>query len=838
MSVTSEHRTCLACHAPLQPGARFCAVCGEPVRDDTDDPIVGQVVGGRYRVLQRVGEGGMAVVYRAEQTFIRRLVALKLLRPEYSNDRQWVERFRREAESASRIHHPSAVAIHDFGRHDDPNTGAAHLYIAMELVEGLNLAATMAGRRLAWRRACRIGEQIADALAEAHKAGVIHRDLKPQNVMVTKRGEEELAKVLDFGIALIRVEGSGRLTRPNVTLGTPDFLAPEVYLGDAATPQSDIYALGALLYEMFAGRTVFPRESTSAILKAHVHERPDRLSDAAPDANIPLPVDELVASMLEKNPGDRPRSMAEVARRISWILDRDTGMLPRIAPETPISDVDSPVLQRLLRRLEKSSDFPAFAGNVSELNALCDSEDATPDKLADVILRDYAITEKLLRMVNSAYLRRGQKPITTVSRAVVVLGFEQVRRIATSLMLWQHLSGGRDSFVDGAVQAIGSALLAREMADDIEGVEPEEAFVAAMFHQFGRQLVRVHLPDEAGQIEQRAASGEAEDAAAAAVLGLPYEDLGMAIATRMQFPAALVEAMQRPTHEMEGSPSGPRERLVCVAAFSNELSGALGGPEADRLAAVEGLQQRFGRGLGMNRESVGQAMSRAGDAAAEMSKALGVPTDEDGPMKRLLGGMSGYVQATTGPVPQVRTPAPQPTEPAGILKAAAANVSELVRTGAHLDDVVVAAMEGMYRGAGFERVIFALRDFKIDHITARYALGGDTRDRRSRFAFPMVGPNDLIRRSLATGEDLVVRDARLPAVRDRLPTWLLEVMDPGAFALFPLGVRGTPVGLIYGDTPTKGRTPPWLDGRHQTAVSRMRDDVVRALVALGKKRKP
>lgn len=841
-----DARLCLACRAPLDPADRFCPVCGEPAPADVDDRLIGTIVGGRFKVLQAIGEGAMAIVYRAEQVALRRFVALKVLRAEYSADRGWMERFRREAEVASRIRHPSAVGVYDFGR-----LGDGRLFIAMELVPGVSVGSLTHKRGLAWRRACRLAQQIAEVLHEAHEAGVVHRDLKPQNVMVSRRGHEELARVLDFGIALVRTGDSARLTAPNLAMGTPDFMAPEVCVGQPASAKSDIYALGAMLYEMLCGDPLYPDRSAEDVMKAHIHEPPPRLAERE-GLEVPSPVDALVDTMLAKDPDERPATMDDVARQLSWALGQDSTAFLRVLPQVALKDVDTPSIRKLLQRLEKTPDFPAFAGNISELNALMDDEDATPDRLADVVLRDLGVTEKLLRVVNSAYYRRGRKPVTTVSRAVVVLGFEQVRRIATSLLLWEHLAGERQESLEGAVHAIASGLLARELARGLEQAggpaEPEHAAVGAMLHRFGRQLVQLHLPEDAAAVAARAevfgGGPNAEEQAAEAVLGIGLHDLGMAVAQWMQFPPALVEAMQKPARAMEQAPRDERERTVVLSALSNEVADALAGPADAQARALSAAQRRFGRGLGVELAQIETAIADAAPGVRDLARALEMVDGEDGPrhpvqrpMGRLLTAME-VVAREQGVERRPRdTPGLQAMTPEDVLRNAAGQVSELVQRDARLDDVVVAALEGMFRGAEYDRVIFALRDFRTDHLTGRYGLGGDTRERLGRFVFPFEGTPDRIRRALVQGEDLVVRDVRMPGVRQQLPDWLMESMAPGAFAIFPLLVRGTVVGLIYGDTPGKGTTPAWLSSGRLAAVRRMREDVVRALVAFGRRRR-
>ena len=212
--------------------------------------FVGRVIDSRYRVLRKIGEGGMGTVYAAEHVEIGKIVAIKILHPHYSTEQELVERFRREARAASRIGHPNIIDVMDFGTTDD---GCA--YFIMEHLDGIDLADVLSHeRRLDANRSCEITIQICRALAAAHAAGVIHRDLKPENIfLVARDGKADFVKVLDFGVA--RSAGrTNRLTNPGIAMGTPEYMAPEQAAGGVVDHRSDIYSVGALLYEMVTGQ--------------------------------------------------------------------------------------------------------------------------------------------------------------------------------------------------------------------------------------------------------------------------------------------------------------------------------------------------------------------------------------------------------------------------------------------------------------------------------------------------------------------------------------------------------------------------------------------------------
>ena len=266
----------------------------------TDVLSSGRVLGGRYRLLEEVARGGMAQVWAAEDPVLRRRVAVKILDPTLADDETVHQRFRHEAVAAARLAHPGIVATYDTGE----DHGVA--YIVMEFVEGTTLRRLLdARKRLDVDETADIGAQVADALAHAHARGLVHRDVKPGNVLVEPDGR---VKVTDFGIA--KAAGSSELTRAGAVVGTARYLAPEQVSAEPVDERTDIYALGLVLYEMLCGNTPFDGESEIANAVARLHAVPVPVGLARPE--VPRAVQEVIARCLAREPDDRPGSAREV----------------------------------------------------------------------------------------------------------------------------------------------------------------------------------------------------------------------------------------------------------------------------------------------------------------------------------------------------------------------------------------------------------------------------------------------------------------------------------------------------------------------------------------------
>ena len=299
-------------------------------------------IDGRYTIERPLGSGGMAEVFLAHDEVLDRNVALKVLRSQYAGDEEFYERFRREATSAAGLSHPNIVQVYDRG---EASNGTC--YIAMEYVSGGTLKERLDERGpMEPERALAVAGQVAEALWAAHERGVIHRDIKPQNILVTEMGH---LKVTDFGIA--RAASAATISATNAVFGTAGYLSPEQALGEPATPRSDLYSLGIVLYELLTGVVPYRADNPVAVCMKHVTEPltpPRRLDPTLPEA-----VDALVVKMLAKDPADRPASASEV-------LDDIEGVRRGAPPPAPTPRTGTPRLG--VRKTAKPANPAAGAG--------------------------------------------------------------------------------------------------------------------------------------------------------------------------------------------------------------------------------------------------------------------------------------------------------------------------------------------------------------------------------------------------------------------------------------------------------------------------------------------
>ncbi len=283
------------------------------------DPLIGQLIGGRYRVTGVLGEGGMGIVYVGEQQMgsTVRKVAIKTLHAHLSKDPSVIARFHRECGTVAQLEHPNTIKFYDFG-----STADGTLYIAMEFVAGKPLSDVLLQGPLSVERTIKIMRQVCGALDEAHLQGIIHRDLKPDNVILTDRaGETDFVKLLDFGIAA-RTESADaqkeqKLTQQGMVLGTPPYMSPEQFTGKALDARSDIYSLGVMTYEMLAGRLPFDADTPWQWATQHMSVQPIPFEVSAPSKNIPDAMRKAILRALSKNKEDREPSAREYFAELS-----------------------------------------------------------------------------------------------------------------------------------------------------------------------------------------------------------------------------------------------------------------------------------------------------------------------------------------------------------------------------------------------------------------------------------------------------------------------------------------------------------------------------------------
>jgi serine/threonine protein kinase len=772
---------------------------------------------GRFRVLKELGKGSQGVVFLAVDPHLDRQVAIKtlLLGSVRSNGQR--ERILQEARTVSRLQHPNIIPVYEAGEHEKVP------YLVFEYVDGVSVKELIQRNGgLGIHRAVLLMKQILDGIAYAHEQGVIHRDISPSNILVNKN---DVPRIMDFGISVM--SGTEVSTKRDCS-GTPCYMSPEHFSNQPLGPQADLFSIGLVFYEMLTGQAAIQAENDFAAMYKIAHESVSPPSKKNPDVDQKL--DAIVLKALARDPALRYAAASEMKR------DLDDFLTPEAAAEGAGAGGAEAhgTLEFLMRRMRHKSDFPTFSQCIAEINQKASVRDrsfTSASQLSNVIIKDYALTNKLLKLVNSAFYGSFAGAVTTVSRAVVILGFEQVRFAAASLMLFDHLQNKsqKAELEDAAVGSFMSAMIAKELGEKARIPSAEEAFICAMLHRLGKHLVIYYFPEEYEQIKRvMGQKGFDENAACRAVLGIPYDEIGSGVARAWKFPEKILRSMKRLPQGKTEKPVSEEDYLCTLSNFSNELCQIVSHSDGEeKEKAITSLISRFDESLSVTKESVGPLLDSAREKLESYSAILNINTKKSRLLNKLRNVYPAVTQATGGakaaaggpdadiPVPEflqglevseAAQPSESPQNPDGILLNGIQDITNTLLEDYEINDVITMILETMYRGFRFHHVLFCLLDKRHARMAARFGFGENIDKVIDDFQFPVNKKSpDVFNLGLSLGKDLAIDDARDPRIQRGLPEWYLKAFSSPAFMVCPITVNNISVGLVYADRDSPGK---------------------------------
>ena len=745
----------------------------------------------RFNILQILGRGSQGIVYLAEDPDLGREVAIKTVNLKANLQRHSnIDQLVSEARAVSKLQHANIVTIYDIRMLDD------NPYLVLEFINGESLQKRIT-KGLSMEQKVKIIRDILSGVAEAHGHDVIHCDIKPANILISQQGQ---AKVADFGLALL---ADAAASADNALYGTPQYMAPEYIETREHQKVSDVFSIGLVCYELLTGKPAFIGEDAYQVINAIAN------TEVIPPSQVCLDIDEgldgFILKSLEKNPGARYPDANAMLKAFNDYLALDEVVSSNAGNDATV--------KFLLRRMRHKKDFPVFSHTISVLNQASNSDTESLTTVSNAILKDYSLTNKVLRLVNSAHYDRGGDKISTISRAVVMLGINPVRSIATGLMLFEHMQNKLQSsrLKESAVQALFSGLLANSLARILGISDHEEAFLCALLQQLGKMLVRFYLHDEAQAIDKLMLQQDCSEAVAVTrVLGISYASLGMSVAREWGFPRSIIDSM-RPLDFDHLQEDGTAE-LQLIAQFSNALAACLTLPLEQQAQPIKKLSAQFSAVLDIDDNQISELLENCHRELARYARLIQFDLDKSLYYQKI--SRSGD-QEETEQLPnsiqedkygisdsvEILVEQADPTE-RSIDKALTDGIQDITDTltgDYDLNQILQMIMETIYRALSGSRVVLCLKDSKTDCIRARFGYGEDIEKFISHFSLPLHDQSDVFHVVLKNNVDIRIENTCDEKIRDRIPTWYHQNIGARSFTIFPVVIKETPIALIYID---------------------------------------
>ena len=510
--------------------------------------------------------------------------------------------------------------------------------------------------------------------------------------------------------------------------------------------------------------------------------------------------------------------------------------------------MEKTALESLMARMGQKSDFPALSNSVVRIQGMATSETESINSVTNEILKDVALTNKLLRLVNSVHYSRGNS-ISTVSRAVSLVGFNGIRNMALSLVLLEHMQDKAHASVlkEEFLRALMAASIASELCPGTR--ENEEAFIGAMFHNLGRMLANFYFPEEARTVRGLVSLSRqpvSEASASTSVLGLSFEDFGMGVAKAWGFPENIQRCMCKSVSDPPSRvPTEVVERLRWASLAANDIADVLLHTNTKTVdVQLELVGKKYAKTLGVGNDGVHHATTAARKKLIDMADAMDIhvtpgsaaaklfrtPQDEqeqekDDAPDSLLPLELHATQKDTGKTGT--SAAPDLAHVSQVLAAGIQDITNALVDDVKLSDLLRMILETMYRAMNFQRIIFCMRDPKIDALTGRFGLGKDVETLAKSFNVSLkINGADLFTAVCTRGVDAMISDASEAHIATRLPLWYRKQINAPTFLLLPVNIKGRPIGLIYADKAEKGGLV--LDEKELALLQTLRNQAVMA----------
>ena len=696
---------------------------------------------GRYEILSGQGQGGGWLAYDPK---LDCKVTIRML----------------DGALAQGLHHPNIIELYDSGIHQGSS------YRVYAHVDGTTLEQMLRDKKiLPFERTAEIICGVLDGLAYLHAQDIANLNVSQANVVIAENGVPIL---MDW-----EVNQGGQQSE------------------NATGPAADIYSAGCMLYEILTGNSAEGENGKIVLPSAHNENMDERL-------------DAIILKSLSASPDDRYPSAGAMKKALQDYLGG--------AGEPPGT------LDSLLYRMQKKSDFPALSSIISEINKIVSSDSEGSNKLAQTILQDFALTSKLIKLVNTVSYGQFGGTINTISKAVVILGFDTVRNIAVSLILMEFLQNKPQAMhlKDGMAQAIMTGIMAVELSSGKSIRDAEELMVCSMFHNLGKMLATYYFFDESQEIAKLVEKGEKEDRASARILGIPYSELGLAVGRNWNFPPRLIAGMRRLDAGKIAAPQSEIDHMTVMINLAHELCEVASTGDVQK-KSLDDLVKRYERAARITGRELSAAVEVGVAEIGRRAELLGLSVTSS-PLLSRMREWSGKQTAKqpdhekspdsiaemsqTALEQAVSSDAVRPVDAETILSSGIQDVTASLVGDFNLNDVLQMVMETMYRGIGFNRILFLIRDNKQNAMVAKFGFGSGVETLVARFRFSLPFVADVFHLSLEKGLDIAIENVDAPNIADKIPSWHRKNVNAPCFILLPIMLKDKAVGMFYADMRT------------------------------------
>jgi serine/threonine protein kinase len=743
---------------------------------------------GRFELIKELGKGAQGIVYLAKDLKLNRHVAVKTLLHKNKDGDQIFN----EARNVSSLEHPNIIPLYEIGAQNQKP------YLVYPYVKGKTLREFLDNnQKLTVIQSTKIITAILEGLAHAHEKDVVHRDLNPSNILLD---ENDNPRIMDFGISTF----SGHNTSDSGIVGTVAYMAPEQINNKQVGPWSDVFSIGIMLFEMLTGHSLFKADNSMVSIYKIMNE--NILPPSARNHAVDKELDQIVLKALAKTKDERYLSAIEMKEALELYLDEETG--------DAITDVNMPAdeqavkeqatLMLLQRNLDKNKDFPVMGNSITQIMKITNSQDCA-EKLADIILRDPSLSTKILSLVNSSNYGQFGGEIKTISRAVIILGLNQIQSMSISIMVFEKLNNGpmAEILKSNTCQSFLSAIFAKKLAGNTSVVNSEEAFLASMFHNLGKQITIYFLPDEYNDILNLVMDkGLEEDKASKRILGITFANIGQYIAIKWQLPKNIILGIQPKPQRITQKPVKAEEYLAQISSLTNEIvQAAACGNNEQAEKELQLIIKRYKPAFSLSYEKITQILNYLFKELISYCEVLGIDQNKNTFCKNfIIFTQQDYdfsEQDESSESSDVDNENKNFHEAA--LTFGIASISGLLFKQYQFNELLNIAVDTLLRGLECEHAIIFLRDKVNGEISAQAGAGKDISSVMQRFHFHTNETDDIFNQAMSKQADIFIPDVAHSSLINKIPDWCKKVTFPKNLLIYPICSKNTCVGLLYID---------------------------------------